>query len=277
MTPHGDDIFNKGHIHVDHFYRLVKYFKDNFNVISLEDMLRNHSKTRNSKINLCITFDDGYLNNFTVAAPILHDLKLPATFYIVTRTLEDPSFILWTDVVDYALLREYRRCKFSFGDFSNPEGYDPVQKLFLRDYIKKSGSRIYRIIDEIMAEIPTIKNEIKEFDFLIKTADKDTLRAASANRLFTFGSHSHSHYCMAYLNEEELRQELTTSKQILEDTLGTKVETIAYPDGSYNEGVIKLTLETGYRQGLIVDFRLNERTVSLHYKPRFSISNTTNY
>lgn len=51
------------------------------------------------------------------------------------------------------------------------------------------------------------------------------------------GSHTHTHRFLTELSEEELREELTRSKTIL-DSLGLKVFGIASPGGMYNEKVI---------------------------------------
>ena len=49
-----------------------------------------------------LTFDDGFENNYTVAAPIMKDLDLQATFYVTTGFIEHNT-MSWTDRVEYCL------------------------------------------------------------------------------------------------------------------------------------------------------------------------------
>ena len=42
-----------------------------------------------------ITFDDGYVDNLEVAVPILTEFGIPATFFIITRPLEEPVEPWW--------------------------------------------------------------------------------------------------------------------------------------------------------------------------------------
>jgi len=51
-----------------------------------------------------ITFDDGFENNYSVAAPILKDLHVPATFYITTDFVENNS-MSWIDRIECCLAR----------------------------------------------------------------------------------------------------------------------------------------------------------------------------
>jgi len=67
------------------FERFCRFFRANFDVIPLGrfvELLEQRSSVRGA---LTITFDDGYLDNYEVAAPILRALRLPATFFLTTR------------------------------------------------------------------------------------------------------------------------------------------------------------------------------------------------
>ncbi|WP_199610387.1 polysaccharide deacetylase family protein [Flocculibacter collagenilyticus] len=60
---------------------LVKRY---FTPLSLTDAIQ-HLKNNTLPSNaICVTFDDGYENNLTVAQPILNELGIPATVYVAT-------------------------------------------------------------------------------------------------------------------------------------------------------------------------------------------------
>ncbi len=69
-----------------------------------------------------------------------------------------------------------------------------------------------------------------------------------------FGSHSHSHIDLCRCDKETLRRELTHSKAVLEDTLGTHINYISYPFGRYNQRVLEAAMETGYTRGFTMSF-----------------------
>ena len=61
------------------FHKQVKYLIDNFEIISIQDALRECTSPRGSKKwRALITFDDGYGNNYLRAYPILKKYHLPA-------------------------------------------------------------------------------------------------------------------------------------------------------------------------------------------------------
>ncbi|MBX6394606.1 MAG: polysaccharide deacetylase family protein [Alicyclobacillaceae bacterium] len=47
-----------------------------------------------------ITFDDGYKDNITAAYPILKQLGLRATLFVVVNFIDKPNFVSWDDLVD---------------------------------------------------------------------------------------------------------------------------------------------------------------------------------
>lgn len=73
-----------------------RFFRRHFNVVALRDMVRAMENRAPLGRMLAITFDDGYRDNFEVAAPVLERLSLPATFFVVSRWIET-AVVPWWD------------------------------------------------------------------------------------------------------------------------------------------------------------------------------------
>lgn len=76
-------------LHPDLFERHLTFIKENFKVISLRELvlsLRSGSKIPENS--LVLTFDDGYLDNFEVAFPILKKYECHATIFVVTDFID---------------------------------------------------------------------------------------------------------------------------------------------------------------------------------------------
>ncbi len=63
------------------------------------------------------------------------------------------------------------------------------------------------------------------------------------------GSHTHTHRDLTRLSDNELKEELSRSKKILEQILGEEVFSIAYPYGRYSKRVLEAAKNVGYRIG----------------------------
>ena len=62
----------------------------------------------------------------------------------------------------------------------------------------------------------------------------------------SIGSHTASHRWLPSLTKEEIKKEFTSSKNILENKTGYKIETLSYPLGGFNKGIEKIAKEVGY-------------------------------
>jgi peptidoglycan/xylan/chitin deacetylase (PgdA/CDA1 family) len=77
------------------FERFCEFFRTHFRVVSLAEQVAGCSQAKDMGGTLSITFDDGYRDNFEVAAPILRKLQLPATFFVVTGFIGTPKVAAW--------------------------------------------------------------------------------------------------------------------------------------------------------------------------------------
>lgn len=74
---------------------------------------------------------------------------------------------------------------------------------------------------------------------------------------FSFGSHTLSHLFLTNASDNDIRSELTKSREAMEWRLNQKIEYLAYPGGTYNQQVIKLAKQAGYRAAFTIDLGRN--------------------
>ena len=55
-----------------------------YQVISLDEAIRNLAKPEPSINSVCVTFDDGFHDTFVCAAPVIEKLRYPATFFLLS-------------------------------------------------------------------------------------------------------------------------------------------------------------------------------------------------
>ena len=66
------------------FLKQMRYLKAHYTVLPLSEAVKVASKRGADSRIVAVTFDDGYLDNATTAAPILRSLGLPACFFVAT-------------------------------------------------------------------------------------------------------------------------------------------------------------------------------------------------
>ena len=67
------------------------------------------------------------------------------------------------------------------------------------------------------------------------------------------GSHLDTHKPVTSLSDQELKEELSQSKAILEEITGKPVISVAYPYGTYDARTLRMASDSGYRYGLTTD------------------------
>lgn len=81
----------------DEFSRTVRFFKRFCSVVTLGDLLERLRGGEDISGCVVITFDDGYLDNFKNAAPLLAKEGLPASFFVSTEFIESTRQPWWDE------------------------------------------------------------------------------------------------------------------------------------------------------------------------------------
>lgn len=66
------------------FIAFCRFFQKHFRTVRLAEQIEACRQGKDMGGTLSVTFDDGYVDNFSVAAPILKRLNIPATFFVTT-------------------------------------------------------------------------------------------------------------------------------------------------------------------------------------------------
>ena len=77
------------------FHQYCEFFAAHFRVVPLSEQVDACTAGKDLGGTLSITLDDGYRDNFEVAAPILRRLKLPATFFVVSGFIGTQTVAPW--------------------------------------------------------------------------------------------------------------------------------------------------------------------------------------
>lgn len=268
--------FNNRHLDVSDFEKTIVYLKQNFNIVSLSEIFKYYqSNVQPKKRTIALTFDDGYLNNFTVALPLLKKHKIPATFYLISKGLQDDDYYVWPDIVDLIQKNVKQDVILDSFVFKFPNFYSEEAKKNLVDFIKSSGSKRDNYMNELASSFPFYKTVVKEFPELIELIRKDNFGIYAQEPLIEYGSHTHAHYNLEYLSDEECKMELKESKRIIEEFTGKKVVSLAFPDGSYSKRTVEIALAEGYKNLVAVEYKFNENNQNSALLSRFTISNST--
>ena len=254
------------------FEKHISFIKDNFEIINQKQFIKliNSNQVVDEKF-AYITFDDGYLDNYELAFPILKSMKVPATFFVATGLIESNIIPWWDEIawhVKQSTLAELRLPSWNKTIvFSNKENKN------IRDVLSQFKSASTPIEDQLveLRNITRLVLEHYESEFL---SWENITEMESAG--MTIGAHSHSHRIFSSLSAEELSHELSHSKMLLEEKLTNKVLSISYPVGNastYNKYMFDEIEQQGYQLAFTFRYFINQELSPNKFQlGRFSIS-----
>jgi peptidoglycan/xylan/chitin deacetylase (PgdA/CDA1 family) len=272
---------NNRHMPIQEFEKLIVYLKNNYNIIDLETAFKNKiNKVKGKRKQICLTFDDGYLNNFEIALPILEKHKVPATFYLISRELIEDDYMMWTDLVDFVSNCEIKKdIKHNDAIFkwNGSQYFCPTFNLDLSNYFKTLGHEKNELIDFLKKEFLDIESIKQELPYHWRFINKSEILKYANSQYIQLGSHTENHHNLSNIDISLTQSELVDSKLLFENMLKKPMLSIAYPDGSYNEKVKDEAEKAGYKYQLAVNYQCKDDKADNRILNRLSISNSTTF
>ena len=226
-----------------------------FNFVGIDDLFDFRRGGRLPQNPLLLTFDDGYLDNFEIALPILKRHGAKAVFFIATHYLAERR-LFWWDRISYLVKRSTKE--------SLHLSYPRKESIALRRDRTPAIEKVLRVVKdhyaldlerftEGVAEACGVSlsagEERKAADRMLMTWDQvRALRAAGMD----VQSHTSTHRVLQTLPPAELERELRGSRALLSEVLGEDVRAVSYPVGKalrYTPHIRTAVRSAGYELG----------------------------
>ena len=262
------------------FAEQLQYIKSRFDVVPLADVLHSrHSGQSLPPATAAITFDDGYLDCLTIAAPILRELGLPATFFVPTGGLAEGNAFWWDRAIAAVSDTRLSSVDLSSLGLSSAVSLTPSTR----------RASMIRILDALWLQPP--ESLPGKLDSLIKQlTPEQTYELATEARAprmnveqvrelaamgFTIGAHTVSHVDLRQLDAGAVQQELVVSRQALEAVLDQPITTFAYPSGFHNEGLQRAVQAAGFYNAVSTDRGINGNDLNPYAVYRIGMPDTS--
>lgn len=274
----------------------LKILRGHFNVVPVREVLDQVASNRVTKKSICITFDDGYTDNYSLAAPLLKQYGCPATFFIATGFI-DSKKMFWWDVLTAIFLETFQlpenlqigklRFRLDNKGAMNEEQFNthkkwkwpapsPTQRcevyLAVWEHIKPLNT------DEISAVIDSL---VQWSGIKIKTEgdalpmSNEQLSQMSSDNLFSLGVHTVNHPALGFQTGAVQRAELTQSKQYLSNHFDTYLNAVAYPYGNYNEQTLGVIKDERFDAGFTTEEKKVKSASEVYELGRFKVNDWT--
>jgi peptidoglycan/xylan/chitin deacetylase (PgdA/CDA1 family) len=207
------------------FDRQMAFLRDQRRVVALshlvDDIVAGRSPAAGT---VCITFDDGYRDNLTVAAPILEKYRLPATLFLATGYVERAEN-QWSDTLHRLSLPA------------------PKHRRLHARLLEASHDERMRLLDELPAaeKLPRLMLDWDESRRLVRR-----------HPLFEIAGHTRDHLDLTR-HPDEARAQIDGCAEDLRRELGVEARHFSFPYGRWCAETRRAVIAAGWRSAVAAD------------------------
>lgn len=242
---------------------LARYFTP-LSLTEAVEHLKNNTLPANA---VCVTFDDGYLNNLTVAQPILAKYNIPATVYVATAFSQGNN--MWNDrIIDLCADR----------NFSSLIVYGEIIEL---TDVKSREALANRLLKELrvlpnedkLCKVTQLYHDNNASEYPARMMTPQHIKELS-KRGITIGAHTVNHPILKKISAEAQLKEIVDSKHTLQQWLDKEVLHFAYPFGvenrDFDNTTVKCIEQAGFCSAVATDWGYSTIETNLHKLKRFT-------
>ena len=253
-------------VSAENFDAHLSYLHNHYRLTSLEDIVQLLQSGQEVPWDaVAVTFDDGYLDNFEKAFPILQRYECPATIFVAVEPV-DHGCLLWPQVIWNWLHRTTMdEVRISWHNGNQSKAMEAVFNL--RDHAGRARARsslrafVGGLEPEDRADLLALLSRQLRVNGDGDQADRRPMLTWEEIRHMheagvAIGSHSMTHSRLSGLDAHRVHEEVVQSRARLEEELGASVRLFAYPFGrrdDFDEQSKLAVQRAGYQAACIAE------------------------
>lgn len=230
------------HLPLEHFAEQMRWLARQYQVVPLRELVERLNGGRPLRGLAAITFDDAYAGVFEYAWPLLLELGLPATVFVVAEAA-DTGDGFWWDQPAVA------------------QSATPARREQWLTELRGDKEGIVSTLSATSAPPPQPSHRPAHWDAIARAADAG----------LTLGAHSATHRTLTALDDAELELEISSSWEMIRARTGARAEFFAYPYGRWDQRVRGAVRAAGYRGAVTLDYGLVSAAADRWALPRVNI------
>lgn len=257
------------------FQEQIEWLKKNFEIIKIEDVIAAYEGEIKLPENAALlTFDDGYIDNYTYAFPILDKYKVQGTFYIPGKTFREHvlldvnkiHFMLASAPIELLVKDVIAEIDANKAEYDLEDSNSLFQKYAIANrFDVKETIFVKRILQTVLPE--ELRNQIssKLFEKYVGMPEKQFAKElymneeqilCMKNHGMHIGLHGYDHYWLGELPEDQMKSDVDNSIKAMRGIIDENCWVFNYPYGSYNEAVIEYLRKKGCKLSMTTDVRV---------------------
>lgn len=213
---------------VERFEAQMHYLAENFEVRHLDDAF-DPDQPHDGPV-ACVTFDDGFVGVHDHAFPVLRDLGIRATAFLVTDFL-DTDETVWFGALHQAIIETTADSVVLDGQthpLTDPSSRS-LASISLQSALKALDAPDFTpAFDEVMAQLRRAHTPPSD-DFRMLSSEQ--VRAMESSGLIRFGAHSATHQILTRTTPDLARSEISSSVSAVRSLVESPSTAFAYPNG----------------------------------------------
>lgn len=261
---------------VNLFRNQIEFLKNNFTIVDMEQVIDAvEGKSILPSDAMLLTFDDGYIDNYTYAFPILEEFGVKGSFFIPGKTFATHQ-LLDVNKIHYILASAninrliddvkkqmdfYRGNEYDypstdelFNKYAIPSRFDIKETIFVKKMLQTVLPEKLRntISSNLFEKYVGISEEKLAYELYMTETQIRTMKRHG----MYIGIHGYDHYWLGNLPKEQMEKDISMALDTLDEFIDKNCWVMNYPYGSYNENVLEYIKSQGACVGLTTQVRV---------------------